>query len=205
MKLSELSSENLTDEQIKKIVFSNIWDSGMSTKYGVVFGSYTLQKYRVKLATMLYKEGRVKKLILTGGKGGISNQNKVNISEAELMKQMLLENEVKEKDLILENNSNSTIENEINVAKILDNLQEDITSLILISSEFHLKRCLAIMKKYYRKDIKYILIPAKDGFSDKENWFISERIYNSGRSLVEFEANLLIKYAKENKIYDLEI
>ena len=41
--------------------------------------------------------------------------------------------------------------------------------------------------------------------TDKENWFLSEKVYNSGRNLVEFEANLLIKYAKEGKIYDLNI
>lgn len=60
-------------------------------------------------------------------------------------------------------------------------------------------------EKYYKEDIEYILVPAKDGFTDRENWFLSEKVFNSGRSLVEFEADLLIKYAKENKLYDLEI
>lgn len=205
MKLSEINNENLTDNQIEKIVFSNIKDSGKSVKYGIVFGSYTLQKYRVDLATKLYREGRVKKLILTGGKGGISNQSNEEIPEADLMKNKLIENGVNPQDLILDNTSNSTIENVINVANILARLAENIQELILISSEFHLKRCIAIMKKYYKEDIDYILVPAKDGFSDKENWFLSEKVYNSGRNLVEFEAKLLIKYAKEGKICDLNI
>ena len=205
MKLSEINNENLTDSQIEKIVFSNINDSGKSAKYGIVFGSYTLQKYRIEQATNLYKEGRVKKLILTGGKGGISNQNNEDVPEAELMKESLVKNGVSLQDLIIDNSSNSTIENGINVANILNGLKEDIQELILISSEFHLKRCMAIMKKYYKEDIEYILVPAKDGFTDRENWFLSEKVFNSGRCLVEFEADLLIKYAKENKIYDLEI
>lgn len=205
MKLSEINNENLTDSQIEKIVFSNINDSGKSAKYGIVFGSYTLQKYRIEQATNLYKEGRVKKLILTGGKGGISNQNNEDVPEAELMKESLVKNGVSLQDLIIDNSSNSTIENGINVANILNGLKEDIQELILISSEFHLKRCMAIMKKYYKEDIEYILVPAKDGFTDRENWFLSEKVFNSGRSLVEFEADLLIKYAKENKLYDLEI
>lgn len=205
MKLSEINNENLTDSQIEKIVFSNINDSGKSAKYGIVFGSYTLQKYRIEQATNLYKEGRVKKLILTGGKGGISNQNNEDVPEAELMKESLVKNGVSLQDLIIDNSSNSTIENGINVANILNGLKEDIQELILISSEFHLKRCMAIMKKYYKEDIEYILVPAKDGFTDRENWFLSEKVFNSGRSLVEFEAELLIKYAKENKLYDLEI
>ncbi len=205
MKLSEINNENLTDNQIDKIVFSNVKDSGKSAKYGIVFGSYTLQKYRVEQAASLYKEGRVKKLILTGGKGGISNINNEDVPEAEIMKMSLVEKGVSEQDLILDDTSNSTIENGINVAKILNNLEGSIQELLLISSEFHLKRCMAIMKKYYKENIDYILVPAKDGFTDKENWFLSENEYNSGRNLVEFEADLLIKYAKEGKNYDLDI
>lgn len=205
MKLSEINNANLTDKQIEKIVFSDINDSGKSAKYGIVFGSYTLQKYRIEQAIKLYKEGRVEKLILTGGKGGISNKNNEDVPEAELMKASLVKNGISPQHLILDNSSNSTIENGINVAKILNNLHENIQEVILISSEFHLKRCMAIMKKYYKTNIDYILVPAKDGFTDKENWFLSEKAYNSGRNLVEFEANLLIKDAKEGKIYDLNI
>ena len=205
MKLSEISIDNLNDREIKKIVFSNIEDNGKSAKYGIVFGSYTLQKYRIETAFKMYNEGRVKKLILSGGSGGISNKNNQKIAEADIMKKILLEKGINEQDLILENTSNSTIENGINVANILNDLKEDIHELMLISSEFHLKRCMAIMKKYYKEDIEYILVPAKDGFTDRENWFLSEKVFNSGRSLVELEADLLIKYAKENKLYDLEI
>lgn len=205
MKLSEISIDNLNDREIEKIVFSNIEDNGKSAKYGIVFGSYTLQKYRIETAFKMYNEGRVKKLILSGGSGGISNKNNEKIAEADIMKKLLVEKGVNEQDLILENTSNSTIENGINVANILNGLKEDIQELILISSEFHLKRCMAIMKKYYKEDIEYILVPAKDGFTDRENLFLSEKVFNSGRSLVEFEADLLIKYAKENKLYDLEI
>lgn len=205
MKLSKINNENLTDRQIEQIVFSNIADSAKTAKYGIVFGSYILQKYRVDIATKLYEAGRVNKLILTGGKGGISNKNNEDIAEAVIMKKLLLEKGINEQDLILESNSNSTIENGINVANVLNSISENIQELILISSEFHLKRCMAIMKKYYKENIDYILVPAKDGFTDKENWFLSERTYNSGRNLVEFEAKLLIKYAKEGKIYDLNI
>lgn len=126
MKLSEINNENLTDNQIEKIVFSNINDSSKSAKYGIVFGRYTLQKYRIDQATSLYKEWRVEKLILTGGKEGISNKNNEDVPEAELMKESLVKNGVSLQDLILDNSSNSTIENGINVAKILNDLHENI-------------------------------------------------------------------------------
>lgn len=175
MKLSEISIDNLNDREIEKIVFSNIEDNGKSAKYGIVFGSYTLQKYRIETAFKMYNEGRVKKLILSGGSGGISNKNNQKIAEADIMKKILLEKGINEQDLILENTSNSTIENGINVANILNDLKEDIHELMLISSEFHLKRCIAIMKKYYKEDIEYILVPAKDGFADKKIGFYQKK------------------------------
>ena len=197
MKLSEINNANLTDKQIEKIVFSDINDSGKSAKYGIVFGSYTLQRYRIEQAIKLYKEGRVEKLILTGGKGGISNKNNEDVPEAELMKDSLVKNGISPQHLILDNSSNSTIENGINVIGAhADSPRLDLKPNPLYEDD---------NMGYFKTNIDYILVPAKDGFTDKENWFLSEKAYNSGRNLVEFEANLLIKYAKEGKIYDLNI
>ena len=57
---------------------------------------------------------------------------------------------------------------------------------------------MAIIKKKI-PNLEIILIPSKDGLS------LSDNTWNSGRSLALYEANLLIKYAKENKIADIEI
>ena len=63
---------------------------------------------------------------------------------------------------------------------------------------------MAIIKKKF-PHIEVMLIPAKDDFSDRENWFLSDNSWNSGRSLVTYEANLLVKYAKENGYRILDI
>ena len=52
---------------------------------------------------------------------------------------------------------------------------------------------MAIIKKKI-PNLEIILIPSKDGLS------LSDNTWNSGRSLALYEANLLIKYAKENNI-----
>ena len=49
------------------------------------------------------------------------------------------------------------------------------------------------------------MIPAYDGYSDKNNWFNSSNEWGSGRCIVTWERNLLTKYAKEGKIVDSEI
>lgn len=200
-KLSQINDENLTDEQINNIVYSNIEDNELSSEYAFVFGNSMLINERVNTAVDAYKKGRIKKLIFMGGVNGVSNQDNSTIAEAIKMKELALSLGVKEEDILIDDTSNNTFENIENAMKLLPN---DIDHISIITSEFHLKRCYAILKKNY-PNISVTMIPSKDGFSDKDNWFLSDNSWNSGRSLATYEAHLLVKYAKEDKIYDLEI
>ena len=202
MKLTEINKETLTDEEIEKIVYSDIIDTGETTTYGIVFGNSMLIKERVESAVLAYQSKRITKVIFTGGRNGISNEEKDGISEAQKMKALAIQKGIKESDIITEEESNNTFENIDNTMKLLK--QENISEVALITSEFHLKRCMAIMKKKY-PNIKTILIPSFDGFTDKNNWYSSDTSWNSGRSIVIYEANLLIRYAKEGKIENLNI
>lgn len=139
-----------------------------------------------------------------GGKNGISNQNNSSISEADKMKELAIKMGINKKDIIIDNMSNNTFENIDNAMLLLRDEINKINNITIITSEFHIKRCYAILKKNY-KNINITLVVAKDGFSDSDNWFISDNSWNSGRSLATYEAHLLIKYARENKIEDLEI
>ena len=202
MRLTEINKETLTDKEIEKIVYSDIIDTGEATTYGIVFGNSMLIKERVESAVLAYQSKRITKVIFTGGRNGISNEEKDGISEAQKMKALAIQKGIKESDIITEEESNNTFENIDNTMKLLK--QENISEVALITSEFHLKRCMAIMKKKY-PNIKTILIPSFDGFTDKNNWYLSDTSWNSGRSIVIYEANLLIRYAKEGKIENLNI
>lgn len=202
MRLTEINKETLTDKEIEKIVYSDIIDTGETTTYGIVFGNSMLIKERVESAVLAYQSKRITKVIFTGGRNGISNEEKDGISEAQKMKALAIQKGITESDIITEEESNNTFENIDNTMKLLK--QENISEVALITSEFHLKRCMAIMKKKY-PNIKTILIPSFDGFTDKNNWYLSDTSWNSGRSIVIYEANLLIRYAKEGKIENLNI
>jgi len=102
---------------------------------------------------------------------------------------------------LLEEHSNNTFEN---VDYVFSMLPNNIEIISIITSEFHLKRCKAILQLKF-PNIETVLIASKDGFSDSNNWFLSDNSWNSGRSLATYEANLLVKYAKNHQIYDLEI
>lgn len=136
-----------------------------------------------------------------GGINGVSNQNHSKIPEAIKMKELALSLGILEEDIIVEDSSNNTFENIHNAMHLLP---DDVSNLLIVTSEFHLKRCSAIFKKFYPK-IHITKIASKDGFSDKNNWVLSDNSWNSGRSLATYEAHLLVNYAKGNKIFDLEI
>lgn len=201
MKLSEIKTENLGDEEIQEIVYSDIDDSGKNTIYGIVFGNSMLIKERVSTAVEAYVAGRISKVIFCGGNNGISNQDNDIIPEAVKMKDLAVKMGIKEQDVLIDNQSNNSFENVENAFKFID---KEVDTVAIITSEFHLKRCMAIIRKKF-PNIKVIMIPSRDGFSDRDNWFLSDNSWNSGRSLATYEAKLLIKYAKENKIYDLDI
>lgn len=201
MKLSEIKPGNLTDEEIQKIVYSDVGDSGKNTMYGIIFGNSMLTKERVTTAAEAYEAGRISKIIFCGGNNGISNQNNDIIPEATKMKELAIKMGIKEEDILIDDQSKNSFENVDNAFKLID---QEIDSIAIITSEFHLKRCMAIIKKKF-PSIEVIMIPSKDGFSDSDNWFLSDNSWNSGRSLAIYEANLLIKYAKENKIFDLNV
>lgn len=204
MKLSKINDQNLNDKDIATIVYSNIKDNGKPSKYGLVFGNSMLIKERVAKAVELYNNKRIQKVIFMGGINGVSNQNNSIIPEADKMKEIAIETGINENDIILDNTSNNTFENIDNAISLLKNEIDTIKNITVITSEFHLKRCYAIIKKKY-PNINITLVAAKDGFSDSDNWFLSDSSWNSGRSLATYETHLLIKYARENKIEDLEI
>lgn len=201
IRLSQIDDSNLTDEQIDMIVFSNVEDNKLNSDYALVFGNSMLIKERVTTAVEAYKDGRIKKIIFMGGINGVSNSNNSLIPEAIQMKKLAISLGISEDDILIDDASNNTFEN---IENAMNLLPKEIKHVSIITSEFHLKRCYLILKKKY-PNILVTMISSKDGFSDRENWFLSDNSWNSGRSLATYEAHLLVKYAREDKIYDLEV
>ena len=201
MKLSEIDKEILSDEDIDKIVYDNTGDNGQNSYYGLVFGNSMLLNERVEAAVLAYKNKRIEKIIFSGGINGISNSSNDLIPEAVKMRNLAIELGVNKDDILCEDKANNSFEN---VEYSFNLIDDKIDKIAIITSEFHLKRCMAIIKKYHH-NIDIIMIHAKDRFTDRDNWFLSDNTWNSGRSLAIYEAKLLIKYAKENKIYDIDI
>ncbi|MBI5916710.1 MAG: YdcF family protein [Bacteroidetes bacterium] len=110
----------------------------------------------------LYKTGKVKKLLLTGGSGDLLQKNP---SEAERMREFLLRIGVPEADIIVEGKSRNTWENAIFTKKILDG-QYPGASCLLMTSAFHMRRSVGC----YRKAGVEFTPFSVDFITEKDRW-----------------------------------
>jgi len=91
----------------------------------------------------LYRTGKIKKLLLTGGSGDLLQEQP---GEAEQVKKFLLRIGVPEEDIIVENDSRNTWENAVFSKKIMDELHPGANCL-LITSAWHMRRSMGCFKK----------------------------------------------------------
>lgn len=92
----------------------------------------------------LYKSGKVKKILLTGGPGHLLYRDQY---EAAFLKKYLLKIEIPLNDILLDSLSDNTRENAIESKKILQNTFPNGSNNLLITSTTHMKRGKACFDK----------------------------------------------------------
>ncbi|MEN0046977.1 MAG: YdcF family protein [Bacteroidota bacterium] len=122
----------------------------------------------------LYRAGKIKRILLTGGKSDIWQSNE---SESILARDLLLRLGVPDSTIILEPNARNTRENALFTKEILDSIKYE--NCLLVTSAFHMKRAKACYDKVsltytpyavdYRarrspKSLKYYLVPDGSSF-----------------------------------------
>ena len=106
----------------------------------VVYGS---SADRFIQTVALYKKGKIKKILISGGSGLLTQQQ---FKEAEMLRNVLLEMNIPGQDIIVENKSKNTYENALFSAEIL---KKDFSEkkILLITSGYHMRRSLGCFKK----------------------------------------------------------
>jgi uncharacterized SAM-binding protein YcdF (DUF218 family) len=99
---------------------------------------------RLTEAMVLYREGFIKKILITGGSWAIQDQA---FQESEVMKSFLVINDFPEEDIIIESNSRNTHENALYTAKVLKEQNLLDRRHLLITSAFHMRRSLGCFAK----------------------------------------------------------
>ena len=91
----------------------------------------------------LYHRGIIKKIIISGGTGTLSQTEP---PESYFLRTSFLDNGVKDSDIIVESRSRNTFENGVFSKRMIDSLHL-APPFILITSALHMKRSVAVFKK----------------------------------------------------------
>lgn len=101
------------------------------------------QADRIFQAITLYRTGKVKKILISGDTGYITDRG---LHEARQMKSILVKWGFPAEDILTEEKSKNTHENAVESVKLLKK-HEDLKSYLLVTSGTHMKRSLACFKK----------------------------------------------------------
>lgn len=199
MNLSSMNLFSLSKEEINKILFEPIQDDLEKADYIIVFGNPTFYKERARKAAELFHQNRSNKIILTGGKGHLIFRNKINKREAQKMYDTIIRNSVSKDYIYLEEEANNTYENVQNIATLLKDVTKlkEIKNIILVSNEYHLRRCYLLMKKRL-PNVHFSLVKTENNKYNRENWYKTL----SGKIMIYIELYYLKRFAKKGKIKD---
>lgn len=143
MKLSELDENNITDEIIRSVLFSEVKTNYDYADVMIIFGCHIKQLLDERLlkALNVLKSKRVSTIILSGGVG-----EKGDFDESVYMSSFLKENGVTN-NIIVENKSKNSLENVINCIQILKEKDLIDKKILLVSNQFHIKKLSGMFKQ----------------------------------------------------------
>ena len=136
-------------------------------------------------AAQLYQEGYAKKIVVSGKysilqsqfQGAISParyQNLIFETESDFLKQVLLDCQVREGDIIQEKQASFTYENALYIRMLLEQMEETIPEkILLVCQAFHGARAGMYFQNVF-PDAKIIVCPAETQGINRENWYQSE-------------------------------
>lgn len=159
----------MTDAEITALVF--LRHNPVPAELAIVFGAANEADLvrRTSRGVELYRAGLVPKLLLTGG-GVLARES----PEAQQMGALAQSAGVLECDLLVEDRSENTFENlAFSVALLQErSLLDHLTTVLLVSSEWHMGRVLLTAKRYFQSQVSLVCCPTLEGCS-RENWTAS--------------------------------
>ncbi len=130
-------------------------------------------------ALNLYKSGKIKKIIISGGETSLIT-GQLHSSENDGIRHLLVSAGVPESDIIQEGRSKNTRENATFSAQILRK-QFGLKQCIIITSAFHMRRAIGCFEK---AGLDVIPFPAHYLQTKSEPWF--DQLFPSEKSLAMF-------------------
>ena len=94
---------------------------------------------RINHALDLYRHGKVRKIVFTGGQG-----NKNEATEAAAARAYALEDGIPADDILIEESSHTTFENLVNAKQLVD--AHGLKKVLLVSDPLHMKRAVTMAR-----------------------------------------------------------
>lgn len=122
------------------------WQNNTSADVAMVLGAAVndtepspVFQARIDQAIELYKQGRVRYLLFTGG---LSAED--SLAESQAARAYAISRGVAEKDILIEERSETTHQNLVEAQRVMK--EHNLTSAIIVSDPLHLRRALAMAK-----------------------------------------------------------
>lgn len=198
MLISSLDPSTLTLDQITGLLFTDLVDDGKNGDCIFVFGGRSVR--RIKKAGELFLANRAPYILVSGSSARWEDKT---TTEAEWMKEHLIEMGVPEEKILLEEQADNTTENVVASAFILQRNfgLHNIKRILVVSSPFHMKRCSLTLQTYMPSWIHNTYCPDDRPFGQKDTWWkdpVEEK-------KVLKEVRSLIRYVKEGILMDVDI
>jgi uncharacterized SAM-binding protein YcdF (DUF218 family) len=187
----------MTDKEITEYIF--VEDEDTNGDVALVFGTWNSYIESCVKAAELYKQGRVKKIIVSGGVNPTSG-----FAEGLLMAEETQKLGVPEGDILVENRASNTLENVIFSRDVLDKKigLENIRIIVAVVKNAHARRVLMTLKKHIPKSVKLKSAPYVSSYYEnvtRDNWNKTE----SGRGFVMHELAKIQEYLAKGDIDEL--
>lgn len=198
MLISEMTPDELTRDQITKVIFGSQQDVDDGTLNGdciLVFGA--MRTSRAVKAVELFKNSRAPYILFTGG----DRFGQRNTPESIFLRDEAIRLGVPSESILIETISNHTKENVMCSLTVLDRAigLEKIKRLLLVSSPGHMRRCHLILKTFMPPWYEYVWCP--DDLDLASNWYKDEEETNR----VKAELNKVINGVKGKYFVDDEV
>ncbi|WP_270180154.1 YdcF family protein [Alkalihalobacillus sp. CinArs1] len=197
MRFSEIEPERLSRDQITALLFDGLEDDGMNGDCILVFGARSL--LRVKKAAELYEAKRAPYILVSGSGARWGNDE---TPEAIWMRDQLINRGIPSDRILLELKAENTTENVIASMLVLQQRfgLHALKRLLIVSSPYHMKRCLLSLKTYMPKHIAYSLCSDDRIIGQRTNWWTDP----NEKSYILKEVKSIKKYAELGILLDEE-
>jgi uncharacterized SAM-binding protein YcdF (DUF218 family) len=139
--IGQVNPENITQPYDVGILLGGYTDMSAAQPAGVVSFSHSANRLTGTLA--LYKTGKIKKILLSGGSGRIVGEER---AEAPIVRWYLQQAGVPDSAILTEDRSRNTWENAVFSKHLLDSIAPN-SRCLLITSAWHLRRAKGCFEK----------------------------------------------------------